>query len=187
MDARLPRQTLAWTLSIALAGVCPSRAEPRQPPTITLDGGSSVPLAGRATRAHFLGAVELYSLAVYAAAPLRELSLVASPDVPKILRIEVKYKDDLRRRAPLDWRRELVPRLNADAASVLHGTFAPLRYGDVALIEYLPDKGTTVRVNRSVAVSEASHDLMLAFLDHWLGQRPVSEEIKHILLTGSGH
>jgi hypothetical protein len=36
-----------------------------------------------------------------------------------------------------------------------------------------------------VAVSGAHHDLMLAFLDHWLGQQPVSEEIKRMLLTPS--
>jgi hypothetical protein len=36
-----------------------------------------------------------------------------------------------------------------------------------------------------VAVSDANHDLMLAFLDHWLGQRPVSDEIKRTLLGSS--
>jgi hypothetical protein len=50
-------------------------------------------------------------------------------------------------------------------------------------IEFAPEKGTTVRVNKAVAVSGGHHDLMLAFLDHWLGQRPVSEEIKRTLLT----
>jgi len=39
-----------------------------------------------------------------------------------------------------------------------------------------------VRVNKGVVVSAAHHDLMLTFLDHWLGQRPVSEEIKKSLL-----
>jgi hypothetical protein len=33
-------------------------------------------------------------------------------------------------------------------------------------------------------VSGAHHDLMLAFLDHWLGDRPVSEELKRTLLAG---
>jgi hypothetical protein len=53
----------------------------------------------------------------------------------------------------------------------------------VVLIEYVPGKGTTVRVNKAVAVGGVNHDLMLAFLDHWLGQRPVSEEIKRTLLA----
>ena len=52
-------------------------------------------------------------------------------------------------------------------------------------VEYVPGKGTAVRVNKAVAVSGAHHDLMLAFLDHWLGQRPVSEELRHALLGSS--
>jgi len=38
-----------------------------------------------------------------------------------------------------------------------------------------------VRVNDATAVSGAKHDLMIAFLDHWLGQQPVSEEMKRTL------
>jgi hypothetical protein len=64
----------------------------------------------------------------------------------------------------------------------LRGVFAPLLSGDVVLVEYAPGRGTTVRVNRGVAVNAAHHDFMLAFLDHWLGPRPVSEEIKDKLL-----
>jgi Chalcone isomerase-like len=67
----------------------------------------------------------------------------------------------------------------------LRGIFAPLRQGDVVRIEYVPAKGTTVRVNKGVGGSGAHHDLMLAFLDHWLGQHPVSEDIKRTLLGSS--
>ena len=102
--------------------------------------------------------------------------------VLRALRIEVTYQDDLRRRVPLDWQSELVPRLDPQPIAHVRGIFAPLRKGDVVQIEYLPQKGTTVRVNRDIAVSGAHHDLMLAFVDHWLGQRPVSDEIKRALL-----
>ena len=33
-------------------------------------------------------------------------------------------------------------------------------------------------MNNARVVSSAHHDLMLAFLDHWLGQQPVSQEMK---------
>ena len=49
-------------------------------------------------------------------------------------------------------------------------------------MEYVARRGTTVHVDKAVAVSGANLDLMLAFLEHWLGQRPVSEEIKRTLL-----
>jgi hypothetical protein len=136
---------------------------------------------GEATRAHLLGSVDLYTIALYAPRPLDKAEMV-SADVPKVLRIQVVYEPDLRRPALVDWQRELVPRLQPPAAVVhLRGTFAALRRDDVVLIEYAPGKGTAVRVNKTVAVSGAHHELMLAFLDHWLGQRPVSEEIKRRL------
>jgi hypothetical protein len=55
----------------------------------------------------------------------------------------------------------------------------------VIAVEFVPAKGTTVRVNKAVAVTGAHHDLMLAFLDHWIGERPLSEELKRALLRSS--
>ena len=158
------------------------------PQTVTVEGAAA-PLgrAGQALRVHLLGSFELYTLAVYLDGPAIDRGRLISPDVPKALRIEVRYKDDLTRRRPsIDWQGELVPRLERDAMTLLRGAFAPLRYGDVVLVEYVPIKGTTVRINRGVAVSGAHHDLMLAFLDHWIGQQPVSEEVKRSLLASSG-
>jgi len=39
-----------------------------------------------------------------------------------------------------------------------------------------------VRVNDRTAVSTGRYDLMLAFLDRWIGRGPVSEEMKAALL-----
>lgn len=74
-----------------------------------------------------------------------------------------------------------MPILQPDAMAQLRSTFSTLRHGDVVLVEYVPGHGTRLRVNRIVAASRASHDLMLAFLEHWLGQRPVSEAMKGAL------
>jgi hypothetical protein len=79
----------------------------------------------------------------------------------------------------------LIPALEPAAIAQLRATFAALRYGDVVLIEYAPAKGTSIRINKAVAVAGIDHDLMLTFLDHWLGQRPVSAEIKRALVGSS--
>jgi hypothetical protein len=155
---------------------------PEHPPSVTPEGGAPVRKATEAARVDLLGAREFYTLAVYVNGSPADSASLRSPDVPKALRIAVTFKEDLSRRVPLDWRRELVPALDAQGSAHLRGTFAPLRYGDVVLIEYVPKKGTAVSVNTSTTVGEASHDLMLAFLDHWMGQRPVSEAIKKALL-----
>ena len=140
---------------------------------------------GHAERVHLLGTANLYSIAMYVDQRFFDRAHLISPDVAKALRIVVPYKADVRRPVVLDWRRELIPRLDRAAAAHLRGAFAHLRHGDVVLIEYAPNQGTAVRVNKAVVVSDAHHDLMLAFLDHWLGQRPVSDTIKRSLLGSS--
>ena len=168
---------------IAMLAAVPAAAQ-GAPPSLAVDGAGMLPLAAQARRSHLLGSVELYSLAVYLDGSLRDAAVIASRSVPKALRVEVTYKPDLHRPMPLDWQRELIPALalEANAVAELRRIISPLRYGDVLLIDYTPDKGTTVRVNRDVAVSRGNHDLMLAFLDHWIGQRPVSEEIRQALV-----
>jgi hypothetical protein len=157
--------------------------ENRPPEHITVGGSEPLRLWGDARQTHLLGTVDLYTVALYSDGA-GDRARLASAEIPKALRIEVTYQDDLRRRVAIEWRRELVPPLEPPAVAHLRGSFAALRRDDVVHIEYLPQKGTTVRVNKGVAVSGAHHDLMLAFLDHWLGDRPVSEEIKRTLLAG---
>lgn len=174
--------TLVFALVIASGLVAPARAQSvEHPRSLTPEGGPSLPRAAEATRVHLLGLVDLYGLALYVPGSTSRANLL-SQDVPKVLRIQIIYEEDPRSRIGIDWRGELVPKLESAATAHLRGTFAPLRGGDVVLIEYVPGKGTTVRVDKAVAVGGVNHDLMLAFLDHWLGQRPVSEEIKRTLL-----
>ena len=156
----------------------------RPPEQITADRREPLRLARHAHRTHLLGTVNLYTIALYSDAA-GDRAALASIDVAKALRIEVTFEEDLRRPVPIDWRRELVPALEPDAVALLRGSVASLRRGDVVQIEYVPDKGTTVRVNKGVVVTGAHHGLMLAFLDHWLGERPVSDEIKRTLRDGA--
>lgn len=160
-----------------------AQAQSAPPPTVTPAGSSPLALVGHATRVHLAGLEDLYGIALYAPEPF-DRDAIASDDAAKALRIEVTYERDWRR-PPVVWHRELVPRLEPAGAGHLYRAFAPLRRGDIVSIEYAPGRGTTVRVNRSIVVLRERHELMLAFLDHWLGQRPVSEEVKRALLGGS--
>lgn len=165
-------------LLVASLAAAQSAAHPQD---FTPEGAAPVPLAGQATGNYLLAMVELYAVALYAeGGPDR--SRLVSPQTAKALRIEITYKEELKRRATIDWRRELIPALDGPATTHLVGTFAPLQHGDIVIVEYAPSRGTTVRVNEKVAVSRVNHDVMLAFLDHWVGQRPLSEEIKQALI-----
>lgn len=170
-------------LALLLFMVPSLRAESGElPATLSVEGKGPLTLASQAARRDLLGAVELYTIALYTDRGAVSRDILASSDVAKALRFQVRYEEDLRRRLALDCRRELLPRLEPAAAAHIQGSFAPIQNGDTVIVEYVPGRGTTVRVNKGVAVSGANHDLMLAFLDHWVGQRPLSEEIKQSLL-----
>jgi hypothetical protein len=176
----MTRILISLLFFVTVASAAPQ--DEQQPPPAMALGNTSLSLAAQARRAHLLGAVDLYDIAIYLPdnVPLR-LALLDS-DVPKALRLQVHAADDLPHRLTLDWRSELIPRLNAAGSTHLRNAVGSLRRGDLFVVEYSPPLGTTVKINKTVAVPSATHDLMMAFMDHWLGQRPVSEEIKHQLL-----
>ena len=116
--------------------------------------------------------MKVYDIALYVEGPPADLARLRAEAASKVMRVEVRYQDDSRRPLPIDWRRELVPQLEAAGTAHLRATAGTLRQGDVLLIEYVPGKGTTVRVNKTVAVAGVSHDLMLTFLNHWLESDP---------------
>ena len=178
------RTVCPWLLlAVLLSTTAPHARELPPPDQLTVEG-VGLRRAAQAGRTHLLGSLDLYTISLYSNGSI-ERERLAAADVAKALRIDVTCTDDARLRLGFDWRRELVPRLESRAMAHLIGSFAPLRHGDVVQIEFVPTKGTTVRVNKAVAVSGAHHDLMLAFLDHWLGERPVSDEIKRTLLASS--
>jgi hypothetical protein len=177
----MPRVSAAVVVAFVMF-TAPALARQQPPASLELDGGVSLPLAGDADRAQLLGSVEFYRLSIYAQGSLRDVDALSSADAPKAMRIDVRYAPTLQQSITFDWQRELIPALEGPAITALRRIFSPLRRGDVVRIEYTRDKGTTVRVNRDVAVSRGSHELMLAFLDHWIGQRPVSEQMKAALL-----
>ena len=169
----------ALAAAVAVSSVA---AQGTAPASLELDAGATVPLVAQARRAHQLGSIDLYSVAIYANASVRDPAILASKDVAKAVRIEITYQVDLQRGMTFDWQRELIPAVDPAGMALMRRIIAPMRAGDVLQMDYTREKGTTVRVNKDVAVSRASHDLILAFLDHWIGQRPMSEEIKRALL-----
>ena len=177
----MPGTTL---LALVLAAGIPAPTTSSEPPaTLMLDGGASLARAGQASRDHLLGLVPIYNVALYFDGPVDRARL-SSPQSAKALRIEVTHGND-DRRLPVEWWRELIPRLEAQAVTHLMGTFGGLRSGDVVQVEYVPGQGTTLRVGKTVVVTGVNHDLMMAFLDNWIGQRPISEEMKRALLGGA--
>ena len=176
----MPITTVFAFVLAASMSASPNSSEP--PASLRLDGGAPLARAGQVSRDHLLGLIQIYNVALYADGPADRARL-SSPQSAKALRIEVTHNNE-DRRLPVEWWQELIPRLEAQAVAHLRGTFAGLRSGDVVQIEYVPGQGTTLRVGKAVVVTGANHDLMMAFLDNWIGQRPISEEMKRALVGG---
>jgi len=156
-----------------------------QSPAEVRAGYTRLTLVAEGSRTDQLGGNALYIVAVYAEARPLDLAHLARADVAKALRIEVASDDDPFGPLTRPWRRELVPQLDFAASAQLLAIVGAVRKGDVLLVDYEPGKGTTIQGNGRTAVSRAPHSLMVAFLDQWLGQRPVSEELKRTLLEQS--
>jgi chalcone isomerase-like protein len=168
---------------VSLAGV-PAVVHGQSPADIHL-GFTPLTLVAEGSRTDQLGGEALYTVAVYAEGRPLDLARLAKAETAKALRIEVVSDDDPFAPLTRPWRRELVPRLDPVATTHLRAILGSMRKGDVLLVEYAPGQGTTILGNRLTAVSRAPHDLMVAFLDQWLGQRPVSEDLKRTLLEWS--
>ena len=173
--------TLLGFVLAASISASPNSSGP--PASLTLDGGAPLARAGQVSRDHLLGLIPIYNVAIYFDGPIDRARL-ASPQSAKALRIEVTHNND-DRRLPVEWWRELIPKLEAQGVAHLMGTFGGLRSGDVVQVDYVPGQGTTIRVGKTVVVTGVNHDLMMAFLDNWIGQRPISEEMKRALLGGA--
>lgn len=133
---------------------------------LELSGGPSLTRLAQATRMERLGSIPVYTVALYASTRVPEPEGLSRPEIAKAVRVDVRYDPDLRPRVPVDWRRELVPNLNSAAVSSLDRGFAALEAGDVLIVSYVPNRGTSIRLNRHTIVAEGEHDVMLAFLDH---------------------
>jgi hypothetical protein len=183
-----PHRIAVCTLVLASTFALVARAQSTEhPTTLTLQDGAVLPRTATAIRTQLFGAVEVYGIALYVDPARRGPAQLRSPDVSKALRFVVLRKDDdVSRRVTIEWWRELVPTTaTPQGTDRLRDAFSALRQGDVVVVEYVSGQGTSVRMNEQAVASKVGHDLMLTFLDHWLGQRPVSEEIKQQLLGSS--
>lgn len=146
--------------------------------------GRHLTLNGHAVRSKLLGMVDLYSVALYLPDEMPRTALIGDKTLAKAIRLEVLYDGSIPDKIPESWRQELLPVLSEAAAARLRKTYASLNFGTVVLIRYAPQHGTELVVGNEVVISEGGPELMRAFLDIWMGQDPVSEDIREALLNG---
>lgn len=166
-------------LALIVLLICPLSASAGLPERLELNG-ARLELAGRGTRETML--IDLYSVGWYL--PEGKSSSVSPDDSSQAMafRIIIDYSGDRPEQIPSAWREELLPPLNEAQMVELRRAYAGLRAGDTATVAYAPGSGTTIQVNGQALFTDSGYGLMAAFVDLWLGAKPVSEALKNALL-----
>lgn len=154
-----------------------------QTPTMSA-GETRLTLVSRATRSEMFGLVDLYEVALYVPPDVSSLAMLRGQDTAKGLRVEIEYDGSLPDRIPTEWSRELQPALSRAQQQELRRAYAGLGPGDVIEITYAPGAGTRIVVSGDTVLTDRGYEVMAAFMNIWLGQTPVSEDVKQQLLTG---
>lgn len=137
-----------------------------------------------ATRSRLFGLLDVYRVSIYVPRGHATLPALWSAGTAVALRVEVLYNGPLPDHIPSAWKKELMPVLSAAQAQLLKKGYARLESGDVIEIRFVPGGGTAVSVAGRPVLTDRGFELMAAFLNIWMGQTPVSEDVKRELLRG---
>ncbi len=69
-----------------------------------------------------------------------------------------------------------------DRLQKFNGMFSDLHKGDVVLLDFIPQTGTRVTIKGEVKGNIAGKDFNQALLSVWLGEEPVTDELKDAML-----
>ena len=182
--SRLCRAVLGAGLLLGLAGPAWSAqvAGVTVPPTETVQG-RQLRLVGCASREMLW--MNLYALSLYLPRPMDDASAILGESMPKLLRLDVTYDGRVPNGLPEDWASRLREEVSREFLRTLRGLYNDLRGGDTVRIAYVPGEGTTLSVNGRTVVSRPGGALMDSMLELWIGQDPVSGDVKRLLLSGS--
>jgi hypothetical protein len=86
---------------------------------------------------------------------------------------------------PDEWRTRIEDAVSAEMLRTLQGFYKRIRSGDVVTVGYAPDSDTTLRINGEAVVSQSGNDLIDTMLRIWIGDSPISDNLKRLLLKGS--
>lgn len=150
------------------------------PPSATLMvQGQQLVLNGYGEREQWW--IDVYRCALYLTQRTSSLAVIRHPDTAKAIRIRVLF-DDIPDAMPKRWRTIFAEELSRRTFRRLRIGYRDLGRGDVLTFSYAPGKGTAIRANGEILFTDPGHDLMLELIDQWLGPRPVSRNLKRLLL-----
>lgn len=128
---------------------------------------------------------DIYLLGMYLPLNHGDVSEIADAGVGKIFLLEVLYDGTLPDDIPDLWREPLAEQLSTEMLEILQHHYDQIESGDRIEFSYQPSHGEELRINDEVIVEEQERELIPALLELWLGDDPVSGNLKRLLLNGS--
>lgn len=128
--------------------------------------------------------MDIYLLAIYLPEQGHTLSEIQGNTIGRIFLLDVLYEGNLPDDIPGLWREPLAEEISAELLEILQEQYDRVDSGDRVEIAYQPDQGEVLRINGEVVIRDQGRELMPALTDLWLGDDPVSGNLKRLLLNG---
>lgn len=128
---------------------------------------------------------DIYLLGMYLPTTSSGISDLVRADTGKIFLLEVLYDGNMPEDLPNLWREPLAEQISAEMLKILQEYYDAVKYGDRVQFAYLPSLGEEVRINDVPVIRDQDRELLPALIDLWLGDDPVSGNLKRLLLNGN--
>lgn len=129
--------------------------------------------------------IDLYSVALYLSKTTTEPKKAISADSPKSFWIKVTYDGSVPEGVPTgQWKEVLTADLSQKIFDRLNTFIGSLNQGDVIQVSAAPSHGDRLWLNGKLVIEESKADLSEALSRLWLGPKPVSKNIRRLLLLG---
>jgi len=128
---------------------------------------------------------DLYLLGLYLPESGTDPARIVDSDADRIFLLKVLYKGELPEDLPALWREPLADQVSKEYLAILQDVYDQVDDGDTVEIAYRSDRPEVLRINDQVAVRESDVQLIPALTSLWLGDDPVSGNLKRLLLEGT--
>ncbi len=170
---------LVATLLFLQAGLpADSQAEENPPPTLNL-GDKEWVLASSGIRTYAF--IDVYQCALYLEKAGKVRKTILEQKQPVTIRIKI-LTSELPGQVPDAWKETIKPEVSDKVYKRFKKNFRKLEEGDELLFSYKPGKATLLYLNREKVFSDPGAGLMYSLLDQWLGEEPVSDDLKTALV-----
>lgn len=125
---------------------------------------------------------QLYQVSLYLEEKTSDHTVVLDNDTAKIIRLQVLYEDKLPEEIPGVWQEPLEEEISKEMFGLVQDLYDDIGTGDIVLFIYESGGATTVSLNGDNIISERNSELVNTMLENWLGNDPVSGNLKRLLL-----